>query len=215
MKIISIVAGPIATNCYLLFYEGNRDAVLIDAPLDCTQQIIDELKKNNLNLKSILLTHSHWDHAGDVKHLSEYTKAQIFVHQDDNYRLTEPDKHTVFPLLDSIEPFKEAIFFIKNQKIKTGDIELEVLFTPGHTEGGVCFVSHKEKLIFSGDTLFCQSIGRTDLPGGSLDLLMESISRELLVLPDEYKVFTGHGEETTIKFEREENPYLNGFYGIM
>ena len=137
----------------------------------------------------------------------------IFIHPDDEYRLKDQNKHSIFPLNFAIEPINNASMMSDYEKIAVGHLELEVRHTPGHTEGSVCFIGHKNKVVFSGNTLFYNSIGRVDFPGGNYEAIINSIKNVLLIFPDDFKVFSGHGEVTDIGFERKFNPFL--IYNMM
>ena len=209
MKIISVVAGPLDTNGYLVFESETSKCAVVDTPLDSAEIYLSLINENNLNLEYILLTHSHWDHTGDCAKLASITNAKVLLNNLDEYRLSEPDKHAIFKLPFKLEPYTDSININHKEKIQIGNIEFEVLHTPGHTEGGVCFVEHKSKTVFSGDTLFKGSIGRFDLPGGNEQILFESLKNIVFELDDDYKVYSGHGSETTIGFERKFNPFIN------
>lgn len=208
MQIIQIEAGPVATIGYLVLDSKSKSAVIIDAPLESTAYFDSVITEKELRVEAILLTHTHWDHIADCSKLAKLTKASVYVNSKDFHRLNDPMAHTIFPLPFNIEAVTEVNFVHDNDKIKVGSLEFEVLFTPGHTEGGVCFVEHNEGAVFAGDTLFKESIGRVDLPGGSMPVILESINSKLMVLPDNYNVYSGHGPSTTIGWERVHNPFL-------
>ncbi len=207
-RLFAAETGPALTYGYCLTDELSHTAILIDAP-----QFVDKIYENlcerhGYKVSAILLTHTHWDHTFSATALKRIFHAPIYVHAADNYRLADPNGNTVWPLPFDLEP-SEADFFLENKSILTfGSHNLETRHTPGHTEGGVCFVEHSLGIVFSGDTLFASSIGRTDLPGGNLDQLLDSIKRELMTLPDDMQVFAGHGDPTVIGAERLGNPFL-------
>lgn len=210
MEIVCVEAGPILTNCYIIIDNNNGIALIVDSAFDSSDLLFEILDKHKVKLEAIILTHSHWDHAGDAHELKKRTGALVMVHKDDEYRLLEPNKNTIMPLpfvLESVAPDK---YLNHSDQLMFGDYEFEVRHSPGHTEGSICLVNHKEKIVFAGDTLFNQSIGRTDLPGGSSDKILQSINEQLMTLDDDYKVYSGHGPATTIGDERLFNPFLNG-----
>ncbi|MBX3045330.1 MAG: MBL fold metallo-hydrolase [Candidatus Kapabacteria bacterium] len=209
MEIIQIEAGPVATIGYLVIDKKSRSAAIVDAPLESTTYFNSLIEERRLKIEAIFLTHTHWDHIADCAKLARLTKAPVYVHEDDLHRLTEPMNHTIIPLPFKIESVNEYVITKNKDKINIGNLVFEVLHTPGHTEGGVCYVEHSKGVIFAGDTLFNESIGRVDLPGGSMSLLLESIKSELLSLPDNYNVYSGHGPATSIGWERKHNPFLN------
>ena len=159
-------------------------------------------------ITTILLTHSHWDHTGDAAKLQRATKAHIAVHPDDDYRLSEPNKYTGFPLPFTLEACKADRYLHAGDSLMLGAWTFEVRHTPGHTEGGICFIDHARKLAFVGDTLFAGSIGRTDLPGGDTATLLNAIRTQLFTLDDDFVVLPGHGNRTSIGTERRTNPFL-------
>jgi hydroxyacylglutathione hydrolase len=209
MKIINIESGPVYTNSYLIWDEQSKEGAVIDAPPDICEEFLQKMKENGINLQAILFTHTHWDHTADVGALHEATGASVYVHKDDEFRLLAPMEHSIFPLPFELKPFNDSKYLSDSQLIEIGSISIQVLHTPGHTEGGVCFVLVRDKIVFTGDSLFLESIGRTDLPGGNADVLLNSIKNKILALPDDYIVYPGHGPSTTIRYEKLHNPFLN------
>ena len=209
MEIIPIVSGPVETNGYLIIDSESSSAVVVDVPLGITQSYLSLLGERKAKLEAILLTHTHWDHSGEAQKLKNETGAKVYVHKADDFRLKDPAGNSVFSLPFDLEPVHSDIFLEHMGVLKFGSLEFEIRHTPGHTEGGICFVDHKNELVFTGDTLFYGSIGRTDFPGGSMKTLLESIESQLATLPDHYKVYSGHGPESNIGFEKKNNPFLN------
>ena len=209
MQVISCESGPVATNSFLVFDKNTGEAVIIDAPLGITEYYNRMITENNLNLMGILLTHTHWDHVADCNKLSKQYNVSVFAHNNDIYRLKEPMKHTVFQLPFEIEAVENPKVLNDNDTLDFGGIKFLVIHTPGHTEGGVCFLNFGNKLIFTGDTIFNESIGRVDLPGGSMELLLNSIRTKIMTLPDDFVIYSGHGPSTTIGREKMFNPFLN------
>ncbi|MCX6155793.1 MAG: MBL fold metallo-hydrolase [Candidatus Kapabacteria bacterium] len=208
MEIIHVEAGPLATNAYVVYDKLTHGAVLIDAPLEVSSIFESIISENKLNVLGILLTHSHWDHSAEAAQLRRLTNAPIYIHPEDAYRLLDPNKHTIFQLPIDLEPAKPDVLMKHGDIIEIGNIKLEVRHTPGHTEGCVCFVNAENSLVFSGDTLFSGSVGRIDLPGGSKENLINSINNSLLTLGDNFKVYPGHGDSTSIGSERRNNIYI-------
>lgn len=201
--------GPVATNCYLVGDEGSQTAFLIDAPHGAFEPVMRVLDEMSWTLTDLLLTHTHWDHTADCARLLRQTGARVVVHEADLYRLTDPMAHTIWPLPFVIDPVLDAVTIgneITSLSVGSGKT-LEVLHTPGHTEGGICFVEPLAGRVFVGDTLFDGSVGRTDLPGGDMDVLIHSIRTQLFALPDEMVAWPGHGPETSIGQERRTNPF--------
>jgi glyoxylase-like metal-dependent hydrolase (beta-lactamase superfamily II) len=192
------VVGPIATNLYVLGDETSREAIAVDTATPCVEWLTATLAERGWTLKLIVSTHRHWDHIGDNAAVAEATGAKIAAHVLDRHGLEAPDPiWAPFP----IPPSVPAIDLAEGSKIRFGEIELHVLHTPGHTEGSVCLLAESERLLFTGDTLFAGSWGRTDLPGGSDDQMIDSLAR-LSALPDELRVLPGHGGQSTIEGEK-------------
>ncbi len=203
--------GPVATFGYLVYDEETKEAVIIDAPLQSFEPIVKVIEENELAPGALILTHTHWDHTGDAaKFKAAYPNMLVYVHECDQYRMTEPMKHTVWALPFTIEAIDADRHLAHDDMFELGPIHFQVIHTPGHTEGGICLYDEQHKLLFAGDTLFSGSVGRTDLPGGDMDILVQSIEEKLLVLPDDVRVFPGHGPATTIGAERESNPFIRG-----
>jgi glyoxylase-like metal-dependent hydrolase (beta-lactamase superfamily II) len=199
MELLLRVAGPISTNVWVLGDEASREALCIDAATPSVDWITASLAERGWTLKVVVSTHRHWDHIGDNAAVVEQTGAVLAAHALDRHGLEHPS-FTVpppFPLIPSVP----ALDLAEGSRIRFGGITLEVLHTPGHTEGSVCLLAEGERLLFSGDTLFQGGWGRTDLPGGSVDLMVDSISR-LATLDPDLAVLPGHGSRTTIERER-------------
>jgi glyoxylase-like metal-dependent hydrolase (beta-lactamase superfamily II) len=211
MKIIPVESGPVVTLGYLVYDELSRDALIIDVPLGSSDYFINQIKSLNLNLHAVLLTHSHWDHTADCPELRNTTNAPVFIFREDEYRLIDPMGTSIWKLPFNIDPMNADKYLSDKEIINLGTLVFEVINTPGHTEGGACFVFHSDGIVFTGDTLFNMSIGRTDLPGGDYEQLLNSIINRLIILPDDYKVLSGHGEPSTIGFERRNNPFINEY----
>jgi hydroxyacylglutathione hydrolase len=198
MERLHAVIGPVSTNVYVLGDPRTREAIAIDTAIPSLTWISGALEERGWTLKLIVSTHGHWDHVGDNAAVAAHTGAPIAVHQLDAHRLTNPQ-----PLYAPFEipPSVPAVDLAEGGEIRFGDIRLRVLHTPGHTEGSVCLLSADDGLLFSGDTLFAGAWGRVDLPGGSPELMVESLGR-LAELEDHLRVLPGHGSATTIGRER-------------
>jgi hydroxyacylglutathione hydrolase len=203
-----LTLGIASTNCYILGDEQTGDAVLID-PSDDAPRLLDVIARERWQLRLILATHAHFDHVLALRDVKAATNIPFRMHQADE------------PLLQAL-PIQMQRFTGKTVPaapmpdshlnegdiVEVGSIRLEVRFTPGHAPGHVIFISHEQKMIFGGDCLFMDSIGRTDLPGGDYDTLLRSIFSKLMTLPDDYTLASGHGAMTTIGRERSMNPFL-------
>ena len=201
MKIKTLHLGLIKTNCYLLSTE--KAAVVIDPGFD-RPATLEFLNENSYKERLILLTHSHFDHIGGAEVLREKTGVKIGIGEADADGLADTELNLSDMFHAKINPFKPDFTFKNGDIITVGDITFKVINTPGHTVGGVCYLSGDR--LFSGDTLFENSIGRTDFPGGDLKALKRSV-KNLMTLPAETKVYPGHGYSTTIAREKEYNMF--------
>jgi len=206
MIVDKLEVGPFATNCYIVGSESGGEGMIID-PGDKAKQILGKVEDLKLDIKLVVLTHGHIDHIGALKEIKEATGADVAIHADDEGSLRKQPLSIIFGLFYPTPPPPDRLLK-DGDSIDVGDLHFEVLHTPGHTPGGICLLG--DGVVFSGDTLFNCSVGRTDLPGGSYDKLMGSIQTKLMMLPDDTIVYPGHGGETTIGAERKGNPYLEG-----
>jgi hydroxyacylglutathione hydrolase len=202
MIVRTVVVGPIATNCYIFGSRSTHDAVLIDPGAEFNK-INSVVKAEGLKLNAIILTHGHYDHIGCLDNFD----LPVYIHAADAEMLVDAEKN-LSACFGAGENFSPDIHLLKdNDVLKVGDLELKVLHTPGHSPGGICLQSGD--VLFSGDTLFCQGVGRTDLPGGSFTALSDSINKKLMSgLSDETLVLPGHGRSTTIREEKQKNEFL-------
>jgi hydroxyacylglutathione hydrolase len=209
MKIDRLILGAYETNCYVLrSSEAAKDCLIVDAGLGANK-LIKFLDEHKLNPVSIVLTHGHIDHIEGVAALrAGFPDIKVHIHKLDAEMLTEPytNLSAMTGASFSVEP---ADFLLEEQSvIEQADIKLSVLHTPGHTPGGICLYSEEEGIVFTDDTLFADSIGRTDFPNGNMEQLLQGIREKLFTLPDETKVYPGHGPITTIAHEKAYNPFL-------
>ncbi len=209
MKIDCLILGAYQTNCYILREnEADRDCLIIDTGLEAGE-LVDFLGRYKLNPLAVVLTHGHADHITGVAALREsYPDIKVYIHKLDGKMLTaaKDNLSAMAGVPFSTEP---ADFSLEEGTIiEQAGIKLKVLHTPGHTPGGISLYSKADGIIFVGDTLFANSVGRTDIPGGSTAQLIKSIKEKLCILPDETVVYPGHGPETTIAHEKAHNPFL-------
>ncbi len=199
--------GPLQCNCSVIGDEITHEAMVID-PGDDIDDIVGILEQHKLQVKQIVITHAHIDHVGGAMKLRARTGAPILLNQNDYALLKMLDVQASW--LGMKDPGKVEIEaeLAHDQTLTAGNLSANVLHTPGHTEGSVCLYFPAEKMLIAGDTLFARSIGRTDLPGGSFEMIMHSLHDRVLSLPDDTVVIPGHGPVTTIGEEREENPFL-------
>lgn len=203
MKLHTLHLGEMGANCYLLA-DDNHIAAAIDIGGD-PEPLLALLEQENLTLKKILLTHGHFDHIGGVAAAQAQTGAEVLIHQADRAMLTDDRKNLAGMFGDSVAPIPNSTAFSDGDAITVGDLCFKVLHTPGHTPGSCCFLLQDQ--MFSGDTLFCRSIGRTDFPDGSMVKMRQSL-QTLAALPGDWAVYPGHNEPTTLDRERRCNPYM-------
>ena len=203
MRVVKLPCGPIGANSYIVYKSGSPACAVID-PADAAL-IENEMRSLGVTVSHILVTHGHFDHIFGLAKLKEDNPdARISVHEDDAPMLYDLKKNFSRKLL----PAQPDVFVSDGDVIEAAGLTFSVLGTPGHTRGGVSYYVEQEHAVFTGDTLFCQSVGRTDLPGGSSKRLMASIADKLMRLPDDTIVYPGHEEDTTVGRERASNPFL-------
>lgn len=205
MKIETIVVGPLEVNCYLVFENIGSDAIVID-PGDDVDQILNMVGKMGVNVKQIINTHGHFDHIGGNRKLKEKTGASISIHKDDIELLRHAEIAAArFGLTADISP-EPDVFLHDGQIIEEAGMKFKVIHTPGHSPGGISILS--KTALFTGDTLFAGSIGRTDLPGGSHEQLIDSVKTKLFPLDEECIVYPGHGGASSVGHEKKNNPFF-------
>jgi hydroxyacylglutathione hydrolase len=207
MILETYAVGPLQCNCTLLGDEEAGEAIVID-PGDEVSRIHRRLTELKLKLKQSLITHAHIDHVGGALKLKRLTGALIFLNENDLPQLKIMSAQAAWLGVPTPETAPPDESLIDGMRVGLDRCPAEVLYTPGHTKGSICLHFAPMKMLIAGDTLFAGSIGRTDLPGGNFDQIIDSIKTRLLALPDETKVLPGHGPATTIGEERQSNPFI-------
>lgn len=206
IKILHFVLGPVATNCYIMINTETKEAIIID-PAANADRLSAEIVSQEVSPVAILLTHGHFDHIMAVNELKDKYDIPVYAHEDeeDVLKMTSLNMSTNM----GVRYVTKADHYLKDgDRLELAGFNIIVYHTPGHTKGGVCYYLPEQKILFSGDTLFHYSIGRTDFPTGSMSTLVRSIKEKLFVLPDDVQVLTGHEDMTTIGFEKKYNPFL-------
>ena len=204
------MVGPFASNCYIVGSEATKQGMIIDPGAEAAT-ILKTVEQTGLSISVIVITHAHMDHVGALRAVRGKTNAQFAMHEAEKGLLLSAPVRMLTAL--GVSPIKSPPrpdrLLKDGDFIDVGDLRFEVLYTPGHSSGGISIAGHG--VVFSGDTLFNSGVGRTDFPGMSHDRLIRSIQDKLMTLPDETVVYPGHGPPTTIGDERLNNPFLQGF----
>lgn len=205
-EVLRYIVGPVCTNCYLLVNHKTGELLVVD-PGDQAQLIEKQIEKTGAKPVAILLTHGHFDHAGAAEELADKYQISIYDHEAERETLEDPGLN-LCGMIGEHKVYHADIFVKDEEVLNLAGFSIRVFFTPGHTIGGCCYYIADEKILFSGDTLFQESVGRTDFPRGSASDLIRAIREKLMPLPDDVTVYTGHDESTLIGYERMHNPYL-------
>ena len=205
-EVLRYIVGPVCTNCYLLVNHKTGELLVVD-PGDQAQLIEKQIEKTGAKPVAILLTHGHFDHAGASEALADKYQISIYAHEAERETLEDPGLN-LCGMIGEHKVYHADIFVKDEEVLNLAGFSIRVFFTPGHTIGGCCYYIADEKILFSGDTLFQESVGRTDFPRGSASDLIRAIREKLMPLPDDVTVYTGHDESTLIGYERMHNPYL-------
>lgn len=206
MKIERFVLGSFGTNVYVAVNEETKEAVIID-PATFPDYVCSHIKEEGWKIRAVLLTHGHIDHIGGVDAVLKEFPVPVYAHAMELEVLKNVHEN-LSVMFGAAYTFEKAVGLRDGEILSTAGFEFRIIHTPGHTKGGCCYYEKDENVLFSGDTLFMQSVGRTDFPTGSTSILIRSIREKLLILPEETKVYPGHMEETTIGFEKERNPFI-------
>lgn len=206
MRIERFSIGSLGTNCYLAENEETKELVIVD-PAICPSYIVDHVKRIGYEPKAILLTHGHFDHVMGIEGWQKEFDIPVYLYEEEKEVLEKPE-------LNLSAVFGRSYAYASAQGARDGEvlhlagIDFEVIHTPGHTKGGCCYYVASEEVLFSGDTLFCHSVGRSDFPTGNMSVLVRSIKDRLFCLPDDVMVYPGHDELTSIGDEKQNNPFV-------
>lgn len=207
MRLKTFVVSEIETNCYIIIDENTLESIVID-PGDEAEKVINFIESENLKLNSIVLTHAHFDHTGGVKGIQNRFSCPLFMSEGEE-PILENSKYNLSVMFGKDCELKADKIFKDGEEYNFGNLTFSVISTPGHTPGGACYYFKNEKVLFSGDTLFYASVGRTDLMLGNTEDLYKSIRTKLFKLNDDVCVYPGHGQKTSIGFEKKYNPYVS------
>ena len=206
MKIEKFVLGSMGTNCYLLINEDTKELVVVD-PATCPDYLVSHIKSNGYIPKAILLTHAHFDHVMGIDGWVKEFDIPVYLHEDEKQILEDP-RLNLSGVFGTNYSYNKASCLQDKQILELAGFKFKVIHTPGHTAGGCCYYEEAEAVLFSGDTLFCQSVGRSDFPTGSMSTLVRSIKEKLFCLPEDVMVYPGHNDVTCIADEKVYNPFV-------
>lgn len=206
IKIGKMTLGMCQTNCYFLYREGEENCIVVD-PADRGAMLVEKLKENGHKVEAILLTHGHFDHMLGAEKMRELTGAKVYALKEEEEVLMNAGMNLSASWAEPVT-LKADEFLSDGQEMTIAGMSFKVLHTPGHTKGGCGFYFAEAGILISGDSLFQESVGRTDFPGGSMSQLVRSIKEKYLTLPDDTRVFPGHGGSTTVGYEKMNNGFL-------
>ena len=207
MKIDRFVIGPVGTNCYIVRNDDTDECFVTD-PAACPLELVGHIRREGLNVKAVLLTHGHFDHIMGLDDFLKEFPVPVYAFSEEKPLLESAELNSSLGMFGRPYTFSGAEYVSAGQILHIAGFEIRVIHTPGHTAGGCCYYIPAENVLISGDTLFRASVGRTDLPTGSMGDLVRSVREKLFVLPEETKVYPGHMEETTIGYEKKYNPFV-------
>lgn len=208
MKVNRFVLGPVGTNCYIVRNEMSGECFVVD-PAACPKELTGYIRSEGLKVQAVLLTHGHFDHIMGLDDLLKEFPVPVYALKEEKAVLESEELNASLSMFGRGYTFSGAEYLEDGRVLQAAGMQVNVIATPGHTCGGCCYYISGGNVLFCGDTLFCSSIGRTDLPTGSSSQLIRSIRERLFILPDETKVYPGHMEETTIGYEKKYNPFVS------
>lgn len=206
MRMARLMVGAIATNCYIVSDENTKKAFIVD-PGGSPEKIKNKVAEAALTVEAILLTHGHFDHVMAVDELRDYYGVKVYLGEAEREVIADPQLN-VSAMFGTPMATTADVFVRDGEVLQIAGFQIQVLATPGHTKGGVCYYLKEQGVAFSGDTIFQCSVGRTDFPGGSQGELSCSIREKLFVLPEDTQLFPGHGDSTVVSYEKKCNPFV-------
>ena len=206
MKIERFVLGPIETNCYVVVNEDTKECFAVDMAY-CPKAYVDHIREQGYQMKALFLTHGHFDHIGAANEVREHYGIKIYASCDEEKLLASPARNLSNAYGMSLRVTADVLHN-DGDILELAGLKIKAIHTPGHTAGGTCYYIESDKTLMSGDTLFAGSVGRTDYPTASSAAMMESLHDKLCKLPDDTDVYPGHGEFTTIGYEKQNNPFM-------
>ena len=207
MKVGKVLLPAAMENCYLAINEKTNESIIID-PGSAFDRIKSAVAQSGTTPVAILLTHGHFDHAGEAASTAKEYGIKVYASASQEKELKDPNINLSGDMFGSTETYSADVYLQDEEELDLAGLHVKCLYTPGHTPGGCCFYFPNEEIVFTGDTLFSGSVGRTDFPGGSMSQLVNSIKTKLMILSDDTICYPGHNEPTTIGTERMYNPYL-------
>lgn len=207
MKVVKVLLPAAAENCYIAINEDTNESIIID-PGSAFERIKSAVESTGTKPVAILLTHGHFDHAGEAASTAKEYGIKVYTHEATAEELKNPSINLSGDMFGDSKSYSADVFLKDDEEIDLAGLHVKCLFTPGHTPGGCCFYFPNEDIVFTGDTLFSGSVGRTDFPGGSMSQLVGAIKSKLMTLSDDTICYPGHNEPTTIGTERIYNPFL-------
>ena len=204
LNVVRLVTGPFQENAYIIWQENSNKSLFID-PGSEPEKLVDAVEEHGFEPQAIINTHAHLDHIGAVRDLQSTYSIPFYLHSNEKVVLNEYARYSSFFGLGP-KPAPEVDHWFKEGQLMIGEFKIELFSAPGHTPGGTCLIIHNH--VFTGDTLFAGSIGRTDLPGGNWETLNNSLIRIMQVIPSDFVLHPGHGNDTTLRVEMEQNPFL-------
>ncbi len=202
-----VVVGPVQTNCYIVYPQNSMECIIIDPGADA-EGVVSLLREKGLTAKGILLTHGHFDHILGLEELRAAVRVETYIGEEEKQLLESPDLNCSMMGAGVAASCHADCYLKDGQSFELAEMKIQYLHTPGHTKGSGCYYFKESGFVLSGDTIFFESLGRTDLPTGNGRMIVKSVEEKLMTLPDSVMLFPGHGPETTVGYEKKNNIFL-------